>query len=95
MPLVECPACGESKQLKGRREEGVIHVACRACGHSWVRDPERCQRCGGPIHHYRAPLLQKARGTQQSILAYRIDKRCVACDGPPPPVDGSATLDRR
>jgi hypothetical protein len=35
-----------------------------------------------------------ARGTQQSILAYRIGKRCLACDGPPPPVDGSATLDR-
>jgi hypothetical protein len=39
------------------------------------------------------PVLQKARGTQQSILAYRIVRRCVPCEGAPPPPDLSATLD--
>jgi Zn ribbon nucleic-acid-binding protein len=95
MELVKCPECGETKNLKGRREGNVIRVACKGCGNDFLRDPDRCSRCGGPMHSYRAPLLQKARGTQQSILAYRIEKRCTDCDGPPPPIDGSATLDKR
>jgi Zn ribbon nucleic-acid-binding protein len=94
MGLVACPECGATRNLKGRREDGVIVVSCQSCGHEWMRDPERCPTCGGDRHPFRVPLLQKARGTQQSILAYRIEKRCLACDGPPPPVDGSATLDR-
>jgi len=94
MGLVQCPECGEGKALKGRREDDVIHVTCQACGHEWLRDPERCPTCGGARHAFRVPLLHKARGTQQSILAYRIEKRCPICDGAPV-IDASATLDRK
>ena len=30
----------------------------------------------------RKPLLQKARGTQQSIIGYRTVKECPVCDRP-------------
>jgi uncharacterized metal-binding protein (TIGR02443 family) len=93
MPVVVCPQCGEGKRLRGRREEDVIQVECLACGHEWLRTPGICSRCGGPLDAFRMPVLQKARGTQQSILAYRIVKRCVPCEGAPPPPDLSATLD--
>jgi primosomal protein N' len=94
MALVECPQCGESKRLKGHRTDDGIHVACQACGHEWIRTPDKCPTCGEPMLAFRAPLLHKARGTQQSILAYRVQKRCVSCEGPPPPPDTSATVAR-
>lgn len=94
MVLVQCPRCGENKALEGRRENDGIFVACQSCGHEWLRDPDRCPICGGELHAFRVPLLQKARGTQQSILGYNIQKRCLTCDAPPQ-IDGSATLDRK
>jgi len=46
----------------------------------WLRHPEACPECGKvALASVRAPLYQKARGTQQSIIAYRIVKECEAC----------------
>lgn len=48
-----------------------------------------------PTHSERRPLLQKARGNQQSIIGYRIEKVCPVCDPPEDRGPGwmSATLD--
>ncbi len=34
------------------------------------------------MHAARRPLLEKARGTQQSIIGYRTVKLCPSCDEP-------------
>jgi hypothetical protein len=94
MVLIRCPRCNETKALRGRRGNDGIVVTCQSCGHEWLRDPDRCPTCGGDLHAFRVPLLQKARGTQQSVLGYNVQKRCLTCDGPPE-IDGSATLDRK
>jgi len=94
MVLIRCPHCEETKALRGRRGDDGIVVTCQSCGHEWRRDPDRCPTCGDDLHAFRVPLLQKARGTQQSVLGYNVQKRCLACDGPPE-IDGSATLDRK
>jgi len=96
LPNFECPECGETKNLKGRREtkshreresDVAVHVHCQSCGHKWTHDPWVCPTCGGPMDAVREPLLQKARGTQQSIIGYRKVKRCPRCA---PPEDRSA-----
>ena len=96
LPKFECPECGETKNLKGRREtkshrqkesDVAVHVHCQSCGHKWTHDPWACPTCGGPMDALREPLLQKARGTQQSIIGYRNVKRCPRCA---PPEDRSA-----
>ena len=48
------------------------------------------------MHPERKPLLQKARGTQQSIIGFRGEKVCPRCDPPEDRSPGwmSATLDR-
>lgn len=75
-----CPACGEAEDLRGERRGAVILVRCQACGHEWERDPDACPRCGSrSIVDRREPLIQKARGTQQSIIGYRIVQECGAC----------------
>jgi len=91
----ECPGCGKSKHLKGEREADLVRINCGACGHHWVHDPWACPTCGEKMHPARKPLLQKARGTQQSIIGYRIEKVCAGCDPPEDRAPGwmSATLD--
>jgi hypothetical protein len=76
----ECPECGEGKQLRGRREDAVVHITCLSCGHGWTHDPWKCPHCGGRMGPVRKPLLQKARGTQQSIIGYYVAKECLRCD---------------
>lgn len=89
MPIeISCPQCGERERLKPRRTEGRIFISCQACGHRWERHSDQCPECGRrPLVPKRLPLLQKARGTQQSIIGYRIGKECTACgwtsEGPP------------
>lgn len=80
MSEIACPACGETERLHGSRRGDSIEIACDACGHVWERNPDVCPRCGKrTISDQRVPLVQKARGTQQSIIGYRIVKECYAC----------------
>lgn len=80
---ITCPSCG-GRKLKGERDEDteVIHVVCLACGHAWTHDPWACPRCGEQMHAVRRPLLEKARGTQQSIIGYNTVRLCPRCDPP-------------
>lgn len=88
---VECPSCGETDRarMKPRREGDALFVTCTVCGEEWEHHSDRCPQCGErTLVPMRVPLLQKARGTQQSIIGYRMARRCSACDwaseGPPP-----------
>jgi len=77
---IECPECGASSGLRGQREGEGIRITCASCGHAWLRHPDACPECGQvALASIRAPLYQKARGTQQSIIAYRIVKECQEC----------------
>jgi formate dehydrogenase maturation protein FdhE len=88
---VVCPSCGESDRsaMTPRRDGERLFVTCNVCGHQWEHHRDRCPACGErSLVPVRVPLLQKARGTQQSIIGYRMARRCTACDwaseGPPP-----------
>lgn len=85
---IHCPECEERERLKGEREDGRVFITCEACGHRWERHSDRCPDCGKrSLVPMRVPVLQKARGTQQSIIGYRMGKQCNSCnwasDGPP------------
>jgi uncharacterized Zn finger protein len=87
---ISCPSCGQSDraEMTPRREGDVLHVHCDACGHDWQHHIDRCPECGDrTLVPVRMPVLQKARGTQQSIIGYWIARRCTACGwsnaGPP------------
>lgn len=75
-----CPNCDEKKALRGEREGDIVHITCRVCGHRWDHDPWACPTCGERMHVARKPLLQKARGTQQSIIGFNTVKACPRCD---------------
>lgn len=81
MEAIRCSSCGEQEALLGTRsEKGPITITCASCGHEWVRDPDVCPQCGRrAIANERVPMMQKARGTQQSIVAYRTVQVCIAC----------------
>ncbi len=79
---VSCPACGEADRakLKPERREKWLTVICRSCGHRWEQNTARCPECEeAELVPVRMPLLQKARGTQQSIIGYRSAQKCPAC----------------
>jgi Zn ribbon nucleic-acid-binding protein len=80
MSSFRCPACEEAKRLRGERRGELVDITCLACGHRWTHDPWECPRCGGRLVAVRKPLLQKARGTQQSIIGYNTIKACPRCD---------------
>lgn len=77
---ISCPACGEEEALRGQRRDETIWVRCEACGCEWPRDRDVCPTCGRPLlTDRREPLMQKARGTQQSIVGYGIVQECWSC----------------
>jgi RNA polymerase subunit RPABC4/transcription elongation factor Spt4 len=77
---VICPRCGEREDLRGERRGETVVVRCGRCGHEWARDRDVCPRCGRrSLADRREPLIQKARGTQQSIVGYRIVQECWGC----------------
>ena len=80
MTEIACPECGERERLRGEREGEAITVRCEACDHVWRRDRDLCPGCGRrSVADRREPLIQKARGTQQSIIGYRIVHECWSC----------------
>jgi Zn ribbon nucleic-acid-binding protein len=77
---IACPECRATDRLRGQQHDGVICITCGGCGHRWPRDRDICPGCGAKtIADRREPLLQKARGTQQSIIGYRIVYECWSC----------------
>lgn len=88
--VVACPECGEADRsnLKPERRDKWLQISCLTCGHEWDHNTELCPACGeAELAAVRMPLLQKARGTQQSIIGYRTARKCPACgwanEGPP------------
>lgn len=80
--MISCPSCGEDDDLRGAREDGIIAVVCGACGHRWERhlDP-RCPTCGGTdLLAVSKAIVEKARGTQLSVVATTEAHLCRACD---------------
>lgn len=77
---LRCPRCGEAEDLRGEQREETIWIRCGACTHEWPRDRDVCPRCGErSIADRREPLFRKSRGTQQSIIGYRIVQECWRC----------------
>jgi primosomal protein N' len=77
---LSCPECDEAERLSGERRDETIWITCGACGHEWRRDRDLCPSCGErSVADRREPLFQKARGTQQSIIGYRIVQECFRC----------------
>jgi ribosomal protein S27AE len=79
---LSCPECGEGDDLAGVRDEDRITVTCGACGVSWDRDPSpRCSKCGGDdLQSVPLAIVEKARGTQLSVVGTRTIHLCSACD---------------
>ena len=91
---IHCRACdARTPNLTGERRAGFIHHTCKLCGNQWDRYPDSCTMCGeralAPI---RVPLLQKARGTQQSIIGYTMAYRCTSCGAKTPNADQARNL---
>jgi ribosomal protein L37E len=77
---IACPRCGATEGLRGQQLDGVIWIDCGGCGHRWPRNTDICPSCGASsMADVREPLYQKARGTQQSIIGYRIVHECWTC----------------
>jgi uncharacterized Zn finger protein len=79
---IVCPSCGERDRAKmtPRRDGKLLYITCRSCGHHWQHSIDTCPGCGHEkLVPVRMPLLQKARGTQQSIIGYWMAQRCTNC----------------
>jgi formate dehydrogenase maturation protein FdhE len=79
---VECPRCGETDALQGRRQEERITVRCERCDTEWDRDVRpRCERCESPdtVPAVMA-IVEKGRGTQLSVVGTRVIHLCETCD---------------
>lgn len=80
--MTACPRCGEQDDLRGRRTDDGIDVACGACRLEWVRslDPV-CARCGASdLFEAVAAIVEKGRGTQLSVVGSKVVHLCEACD---------------
>jgi Zn ribbon nucleic-acid-binding protein len=79
---VRCPRCGEQEELHGRRSEGQILLRCLRCGYDGPRvAARRCQTCGGAdVVERPKALVERARGTQLSVVGYTTIGLCRRCD---------------
>jgi hypothetical protein len=82
MSIQQCPACGETENLRGSRHEGAIRLRCDECGHAWVRATQpQCATCGGnDIMQRPQTMTAFSRGTQLSVLGWRNVNLCLSCD---------------
>lgn len=84
MAVVACPACGETEELTGtRNDEGTLEVHCEVCGADWQRNPERrCRLCGSTDLAYSPkPLWERGRGDQRTPAGQIPAYACWACGG--------------
>jgi predicted RNA-binding Zn-ribbon protein involved in translation (DUF1610 family) len=79
---VRCPACGEEEDLSGRRENGGITLTCHSCGYVGPRTAQRiCPTCGGSdVVDRPKAVVERARGTQLTVVGYTTIGLCRACD---------------
>jgi Zn ribbon nucleic-acid-binding protein len=79
---VRCPSCGEQEELTGRRSEGQILLHCLTCGYDGPRTAaRRCRTCGGDdVVERPKALVERARGTQLSVVGYSTVALCRTCD---------------
>lgn len=82
MAEIECPACGETEELRGERTGELIHLTCEPCGQEWHRDPSpRCPTCGADdLFPALKAIVEKSRGSQLSVVATEVMHLCLACD---------------
>jgi hypothetical protein len=82
MDELTCPRCGTDEQLVGERSGEVIHITCDGCGLGWDRDiSPRCATCGrtDDVRTITEPVIEKARGTQLSIVGVTTTYLCETC----------------
>jgi hypothetical protein len=79
---VRCPSCCEQEELHGRRCEGQILLRCLRCGYDGPRvAARRCRTCGGAdVVERPKALVERARGTQLSVVGYTTIGLCRVCD---------------
>ena len=84
LPVVDirCPNCGEQELLAGRRDGDLILLVCERCNHAWERDPSpACPTCGNrELRAVPLAILEKARGTQLSVIGTRTIHLCPNCN---------------
>lgn len=77
----QCPSCGERDRLTGQGVDGEIELACRACGHRWMRGQRRCRGCGGVEQVLaRRGMTTYPRGNQLAVVGMRDVPLCPSCD---------------
>jgi hypothetical protein len=79
MDELTCPRCHTDEHLTGTPDGEVIHITCTNCSLAWDRDTSpRCVTCGrtDDIHVISQPVIEKARGTQLSIVAVTTTYLC-------------------
>lgn len=81
MDELTCLRCETDEHLLGERTDEVIHITCTNCGLTWDRDTSpRCATCGDPdVRTITEPVIEKARGTQLSIVGVTTTYLCHAC----------------
>jgi hypothetical protein len=77
-----CPICGETEELVGRRVEDQIEITCGSCGQTWQRPTTpTCAHCdGADLQAVPLAIVERARGTQLSVVGIRIIHLCTDCD---------------
>jgi hypothetical protein len=77
-----CPRCDSDDHLTGERDGEIIHITCSECAVSWDRDLQpKCPTCGNEdVRATPKAIVQKARGTQLSIMSFETVHLCPKCD---------------
>lgn len=79
---IECPVCGETDNLAGKRTDEAIAITCGGCGQIWDRPTTPvCPNCDGTdLQAVPLAIVEKSRGTQLSVVGIRIVHLCYDCD---------------